>query len=179
MKVILLIVSIVTIFSGCGSRNILYTDRGLAPSRSKSLKIDKTFYVDLETLTGNIVYIDRKYFKQAFNDTLELHGAKNEFNEQSAHVNISIEQEKLDENYFKSDYKDATQYRLDRKLRVKVYYSIYGKSTYNSSFTYNVLVKSGSYVSYEDADRKAHIKLFRQLGKMVANRILKLRRKFK
>ena len=165
-------------FTACSNRSVLYSDRGLAPSQHKRALRDNTFYVNLETLSGNMVYIDRKYFKQAFDDTLGLHKAKREFKSNAANLNVYIYQTKLDENRFEGDYKDVSQYRIDRKLKIKVTYSVYGEKSYNNSFTYNVLVKSGSYLSYDDADRKAHIKLFRQLGKMVAQRVLKLRRRY-
>ncbi len=166
---------------GCSSKNVLYTDRGLA--KSKDIRLDskdsKIFYIDLETLSGNMVYIDRKYFKEAFNETLELHNAKNEFNNNAAHLVVYIEKYKLNEHRFEGEYDDATQYRIDRKFKINVNYSMYGNSSYKNSFIYNVLVKSGSYQSYDDADRKSHIKLFSKLGKMVAERALKLRKKFK
>ena len=180
MRIILLVtLSIFSLFfNACSNRSVLYSDKGLAPSQHKRSVRDNTFYINLETLTGDMLYIDRKYFKQAFDDTLGLHKAKREFKSNAANLSVYIYQTKLDENRFEGDYQDASQYRIDRKLKIKVTYSIYGEKSYNNTFTYNVLVKSGSYLSYDDADRKAHIKLFRQLGKMVADRVLKLRRRY-
>ena len=165
------------IISGCTTDSVLVSGKGLAkaPRQAHSQNI---FLVDLEQISGNTLYIDRKHFKSSFSDYLQAHKAAVEFNP-NAHLIVNFNQTILNENRFENNYKSKLQYRIDRRVSIDVDYSMYGKSTYHNKFTYSVLVKSGSYISYDDADRKAHIILFEQLGKMVGQRTLALRHKFK
>ncbi len=164
-------------FTACTTNSVLVSDRGLAPAPKKSHSQD-LFLVDLEQISGDTLYIDRKYFKETLSQYLKEHKAALEFNP-NAHLIVNFTQTILNENKFQTYYRDAKQYRIDRRVSAVVDYSMYGKSNYHNRFTYNVLVKSGSFVSYDDADRKAHIILFKQLGKMVGQRVLSLRRKFR
>ena len=178
MQLRLYILTIITIlFTACTSNSVLVSDKGLAPAPKKTHS-QNLFLVDLEQINGNTLYIDRKYFKETLSQYLKEHKASLEFNP-NAHLIVSFTQTVLNENRFQTFYKDEKQYRIDRRVSVVVDYSMYGKSNYHNRFTYNVLVKSGSFVSYEDADRKAHIILFKQLGKMVGKRVIALRHKFR
>ena len=167
---------IAIIFAGCTTNSLLVSDSGLAPA-PKATHTKNLFLVDLEQISGDTLYIDRKYFKKSLSDYLAQHRASLEFNPHT-HLIVSFQQTMLNENRFKAFYKNSEQYRIDRRLSVVVSYSMYGKSNYHNSFTYNVTLKSGSYQSYEDAERKAHIILFRQLGKMVGKRVIALRHRF-
>jgi len=166
----------IIVLNSCTTNSVLTTDSKLAPAPKKN-HTQSLFLIDLEQISGDTLYIDRKYFKEALSEYLKDHKAALEFNP-NAHLIVNFTQTVLNENRFQTYYRDAKQYRIDRRVSVVVNYSMYGKSNYHNSFTYNVLVKSGSFVSYEDADRKAHIILFKQLGKMVGQRVLALRHKF-
>ncbi|MGV6829928.1 MAG: hypothetical protein ACWA5P_00010 [bacterium] len=174
-KFILLIITI--FFTSCSNTGVLVSDKGLAPSQKRVPK-KRLFLIDLAQISGNTLYIDRKYFKESLSENLEYRGAKLEFNPDT-HLKVNFTQSVLDKNRFKANYHYEPQYRIDRRVRVVVTYTLQGKSHYQNSFTYNVLLKSGSDVSYNDADRKAHKILFRKLGSMVAQRVLELRHKFK
>lgn len=174
---LLLLISLTLLFSACSNNGVLVSDKGLAPSQKRVYE-KNLFLIDLAQISGNTLYIDRKTFKQSLSDMLELRRAKLEFNP-DAHLKVHFNQTILDENRFKADYHYKPQFRLDRRVKVVVTYTMYGKSHYQNSFTYNVLLKSGSFLSYDDADRKAHKILFRKLGSMVADRILSLRHKFR
>lgn len=172
------ILFIITIFfTSCSSIGVLVSDKGLAPSQKRVHK-KNLFLIDLAQMSGNTLYIDRKTFKESLSESLELRGTKLEFNP-DAHLKVDFNQIVLDENRFKADYHYKPQFRIDRRVKVVVTYTMYGKSHYQNSFTYNVLLKSGSFLSYDGADRKAHKILFRKLGSMVAERILSLRHEFR
>ncbi len=168
---------IILIVAGCTTNSVLVSDNGLAPAPRKTHS-PNLFLVDLAQMSGNTLYIDRKYFKESLSQYLKEHKASLEFNP-DAHLIVNIKQNVLDENKFKTYYNGRLQYRIDRRLSVIVDYSMYGKSNYHNSFTYNVLVKSGSYVSFDDADRKAHIILFKKLGNMLGERVIALRHRFR
>lgn len=168
---------VILLFSSCSSTGVLVSDNGLAPS-PKRVQQRSVFLIDLAQISGNTLYIDRKTFKESLSDTLELGNAKLTFNP-NAHLEVNFNQTVLDENRFKADYRYQLQYRIDRRVKIVVSYIMYGKSNYQNSFTYNVQLKSGSFLSYDDADRKAHKILFKKLGSMVAQRVLALRHKFK
>ena len=179
MKIKLITLLIITvIFSACTSTtNVLTTEHSLAPA-PKVHRASNVFLVDLEQVSGNTLYIDRKAFKEALTNSLRAHKADIGYNP-NAHLIVHIDQTKLNENRFKATHHNYLQYRIDRKIHLVVDYTMYGKSQYHNSFTYNVLVKSGSYISFDDADRKAHKILFRKLGNMVAQRVLALRHRFR
>ena len=168
---------IILIFAGCTTNSVLVSDKGLAPTPRK-VHSPNLFLVDLAQISGNTLYIDRKYFKESLSQYLKEHKASLEFNP-NAHLIVNIRQNVLDENRFKTYYNGRLQYRIDRRLSVVIDYSMYGKSNYHNSFTYNVLIKSGSYISFDEADRKAHIILFKKLGKMVGERVIALRHRFR
>ncbi len=168
---------IALLFLSCSTNSVLRTDSDLAPAPKKT-RTQNLFLVDLEQISGDTLYIDRKYFKESLSNYLKEHKAALEFNP-DAHLIVHFTQTKLSEHRFKTHYRDIEQYRIDRRISVVVDYSLYGKSSYHNSFTYNVLIKSGSYVSYDDADRKAHIILFKELGRMVGKRVIALRHKFR
>lgn len=174
-KFILLIITI--FFTSCSNTGVLVSDKGLAPSQKRVPK-KRLFLIDLAQISGNTLYVDRKTFKNSLSESLELRGAKLGFNPDT-HLKIDFNQTILDENRFKAEYHYKPQFRIDRRVKVVVSYTMYGKAHYQNSFTYNVLLKSGSFLSYDDADRKAHKILFRKLGSLVAERVLSLRHKFR
>lgn len=171
------VLAVAMVFSGCTTNSVLVSDRGLAPAPREHRTQAKIFTVSLASLSGNTLFIDRKTFKESLNRALQLSRAQLGFNP-LVQLRVRFDQKVLDENRFIAKGRYERQYRLDRRVRVEVFYSLDGKSSYSNQFTYNVLLKSGSYTSFDDADRKAHKLLFNQLGKMVAQRVLSLRHKF-
>ena len=164
--------------AGCSTNSVLVSDKNLASAPSKKHRKSDAFLVDLEQLSGNTAYIDRKYFKKSLRNYLEERRAKLAFNP-DAHLLVDFNQTIIDENRFTRVFENQKQYRLDKKVSIIVDYTMKGKSSYHNSFTYNVLLKSGSFVSYDDADRKTHILLFNKLGEMVGKRVIALKHRFR
>ncbi len=122
----------------------------------------------------NIIYIDRRVFRES----LKQHLAKDDkfklkYNP-FMQINFSINQKEIYKKRYHANYKGNRQYRVEKKLIVYVKYAIYNskkKAIFRDDFTYRVILKAGSTISYAEADHKSHRKLFWILGKIVAKRL--------
>ena len=130
---------------------------------------------DIGYISGkNIIYIDRKVFRES----LKQHLAKEKkfrikYNPYMQ-INFAINQKILEKKYYKALYKGNEQFRVKKRVQVYVKYAIYNskkEAIFRDDFTYRVIVKAGSNISYSEADHQAHRRLFWVLGKIVASRL--------
>ncbi len=130
---------------------------------------------DIGHINGKgLLFIDRRVFRES----LKQHLAKerkfrlkyNPFME----INFTINQTVIDKKFYRALYKGNKQYRVRKKLIIHVKYAIYNskkQAIFRDEFTYRVILKAGSTISYQEADHKLHRKLFWILGKIVAKRL--------
>ena len=150
-----------------------YNERVRTPSSRKRV------YTARINVTGDISYVDRKYFKQTFNEALYRNGIVSDYNSPNVidiRIIKTVEDSKTSGG---ASYQNCSAYKLDRKAQGAVIYNIKGKGYYTNSINYKFLVKSASCVSYDDAELKARKKLFRRLGEITASRIISVKSKLR
>jgi len=126
-------------------------------------------------VSGDIAYIDRKYFKRTLSEILDKRGIVEDYNSPNKidiRVITTVEDTKTSGG---DSYQNCSAYKLDRKAQGAVIYTIRGKKYYTNSINYKFLVKSASCVSYDDAELKARKRLFRRLGEITADRIARVK----
>jgi len=183
--IILISMAVVLFLSGCGSV-FGNSSRGggvyTAPQyneRVRTQSSSRKVYTARINVTGDTSYIDRKYFKQTFNEALYRNGIVSDYNSPNV-IDIRIIKSVEDSKTSGGDsYQNCSAYKLDRKAQGAVIYNIKGKGYYTNSINYKFLVKSASCVSYDDAELKARKKLFRRLGEITASRVVNLKSKLR
>jgi len=129
-------------------------------------------------ISGDLSYLDRKYFTRAFASKLEGKGISLEYNSENR-IDIRVTKTVLDTRTSGGDsYQNCSTFKLDRKVTGVVEYILRGKETYANSINYKFLVKSSSCLSYDDAERKARLKLIKRLGEITGSKVATLRGKF-
>ncbi len=130
---------------------------------------------DIGHISGkNILFIDRRVFRESLKQHLEKEGKFRLKYNPFMEINFSINQKMIYMKRYRAIYKGNKQYRIKKKLIVYVKYAIYNskkQAIFRDEFTYRVILKVGSNISYYEADHKAHRKLFWVLGKIVAKRL--------
>lgn len=137
--------------------------------------VRKVLSFDIGHIHGkDIIYIDRRVFRESLKQHLEKEGHFRIKYNPFMQINFSINQKEIYKKYYRAKYKGSKQYRVERKLVVYVKYAIYNskkQAIFRDEFTYRVILKAGSTISYAEANHKAHRKLFWILGKIVAKRL--------
>lgn len=145
------------------------------PIHSAKKADNRPMSFDIGYINGDdVIYIDR----QIFRESLRQHLAKekkfkikyNPFME----IDFWVHQKVIYKKLYKATYRGRLQFRVEKKLVIKMRYAIYNSKKhpiFRDNFTYRVIIKAGSTISYKEADHKAHRKLFWILGKKVARRL--------
>ena len=130
---------------------------------------------DIGRISGkNIIFIDRRVFRESLKQHLEKEGKFHLKYNPFMEINFSINQKQIYMKRYTAIYKGNKQYRVKKKLIIYVKYAIYNskkQAIFKDEFTYRVILKAGSTISYLEADHKSHRKLFWILGKIVAKRL--------
>jgi len=130
---------------------------------------------DIGYIRGDgILYIDRRVFRESLKQHLAKEGKFRIKYNPFMEIDFRIHQKIVDKKFYRALYKGNRQYRVKKKLIVRVEYAIYNskkEAIFRDDFTYKVIMKSGSTISYQEADHKLHRKLFWILGKIVAKRL--------
>ncbi len=122
----------------------------------------------------NIIYIDRRVFRESLKQNLAKEGYFRIKYNPFMQINFSITPKEIYKKAYRANYKGTRQYRVEKKLVVYVKYAIYNskkQAIFRDEFTYRVILKAGSNISYEEANHKLHRKLYWILGKIVAKRL--------
>ncbi len=99
-------------------------------------------------------------------------------NRNPLYVYIHIAKNRISKSYYNALYKQELMSVAAVKYNLTISYTIYGYKKGNKKekilsrkYGYKVLVKAHSKLDYMDAERLAEIKLFRLIGKDLANKI--------
>ncbi len=135
----------------------------------------KQLSFDIGHIRGkNLLYIDRRVFRESLKQHVAKEGKFRIKYNPFMEINFTISQKVVDKKFYRALYKGNKQYRVRKKLIVYVKYAIYNskkQAIFRDEFTYRVIIKAGSTISYKEADHKLHRKLFWILGKIVAKRL--------
>ncbi|HGZ71091.1 MAG TPA: hypothetical protein ENK87_02320 [Nitratifractor sp.] len=122
----------------------------------------------------DIIYIDRRVFRESLKQHLAKEAHFRIKYNPFMQINFSVNQKEIYKKYYRANYNGNRQYRVERKLVVYVKYAVYNSKkqvVFRDEFTYRVILKAGSAISYAEANHKSHRKLFWILGKIVAKRL--------
>ena len=132
---------------------------------------------DIGRISGKeLIYIDRRVFRESLKQHLAKEGKFRIKYNPFMEINFTITQKIIDKKLYRALYKGNKQYRVKKKLIVYLKYAIYNskkQAIFRDEFTYRVIIKAGSTISYQEADHKLHRKLFWILGRIVAKRLNK------
>jgi len=148
-----------------------YNQRVRAPSTSRRA------YLARVNVSGDVAYVDRKYFKQTFEEALYRNGIIPDYNSPNTidvRIIVTFKDSKTSGG---ASYQNCSAYKLDRKAQGAVIYTVKGKGYYTDSINYKFDIKSASCVSYDDAELKARKILYRRLGEVTASRVVRLKSK--
>ena len=175
------------IFSGCMNRAYApsYTYRGVsggaygAPQYTQRERTPHRgrVYSSRVNITGDVSYVDRKYFKQTLEDILRQSGIEEDYNSPNKidiRIIKSVDKTKTSGG---DSYQNCSAFQINQVAQGAILYTIRGKLTYNDTINYKFTVNSASCVSYDDAELKARKKLYRRLGEITASRLVNLKSK--
>ncbi len=186
MKLVTVLVplALVTIFSGCASRyshpsyggGSLYGNVNSNSSSNtyrgevRSARGGANYNARVD-VSGDISYVDRKYFKQTLTSELYKRGIEDNYNSPNR-INVRIISTVNDtKTSGGASYQNCSAYKLTRDAQGAIIYTVKGKGYYTNSINYKFKVYSSSCISYDDAELKARKKLFRRLGEITADRL--------
>jgi len=178
LKFIITSILVAILFSGCmGKRGDIapgyktLTTSGYSGSRGGA-SVGRVYNAKL-SMSGDLSFLDRRYFRRTFVTKLEDRGININYNSLNE-IDIKITKSVLDDRSSGgASYQNCSAFKLDRKVVGTVEYIIHGKNTYADSINYKFLVKSSSCISYDDAERKAKLLLIKKLARITAARVAK------
>ncbi len=147
--------------------------------RVKTPASSRRNYLARVNIGGDISYVDRKYFRQTFEEALYKHGIIPDYNSPNT-IDVRVIVTFKDSKTSGGDsYQNCSAFKLDRKAQGAVIYTVKGKGYYTNSINYKFDIKSASCVSYDDAELKARKMLYRRLGEVTAAKVVGLKSKLR